>query len=299
VVSGWNHIGRLVQVFPNSKRTLQEEELKIVSYNVQNFIKVNLSSTRSIKDFQNTRKITDHLVSESADIYCIQEFLNDQSNHHSHIKEFAQKLECNFLYYRNYYASNTRIIDALAIFSSYPIIDKGYLDFDTKTIAVFTDLLYKSDTIRLYNVHLASIHFRKEDYQFFSEFDLENQKKEITDGTRKIYSKMKTAFIKRSKQVEILHDHINNSKHPVIICGDFNDTPTSYAYNKLGSGKKDAFVEAGKGFGATYAGDLFPAFRIDYILHDKTFQTNDLQRHKISLSDHYPLAVIISKINPD
>ena len=37
--------------------------------------------------------------------------------------------------------------------------------------------------------------------------------------------------------------------YPIIICGDFNDTPVSYAYQQLGDNMIDAFLESGNGIG--------------------------------------------------
>jgi endonuclease/exonuclease/phosphatase family metal-dependent hydrolase len=73
------------------------------------------------------------------------------------------------------------------------------------------------------------------------------------------------AFAMRARQAEILREHIAASPHPVIVCGDFNDTPLSYSYRLMSKGLKDSFMEKGWGLGTTYAGAL-PALRIDYIL---------------------------------
>ncbi len=53
------------------------------------------------------------------------------------------------------------------------------------------------------------------------------------------------------------------SPHPNILCGDFNDSPLSYAYHTIAEGMKDAFVESGSGFERTYVGSM-PSFRIDF-----------------------------------
>ena len=83
-------------------------------------------------------------------------------------------------------------------------------------------------------------------------------------------------------------ENIGHSRHPVIICGDFNDTPLSYAYHRLSKGRKDSFKEAGKGFAATFA-PLWPLLRIDYILFPKEFSGISHHTPRINLSDHYPV----------
>ena len=78
------------------------------------------------------------------------------------------------------------------------------------------------------------------------------------------------------------------SPYPVVVCGDFNDTPLSYTYKKIKKELKDAFIEKGRGLGHTYIGE-FPSFRIDYILHSDDLETVGYQRDMVTYSDHYPI----------
>jgi endonuclease/exonuclease/phosphatase family metal-dependent hydrolase len=82
------------------------------------------------------------------------------------------------------------------------------------------------------------------------------------------------------------------SPYPVIVCGDFNDTPNSYVYHKLADGMTDAFMESGAGFGNTYLGKV-PSFRIDYIFHDATFHSRNFRRESVRFSDHFPVSCYI------
>ena len=72
------------------------------------------------------------------------------------------------------------------------------------------------------------------------------------------------------------------------MCGDFNDTPSSYTYTTISKNLKDAFVETGTGFGRTYVGK-FPSYRIDYILYQGELNAYDFQTLPDELSDHYPI----------
>jgi endonuclease/exonuclease/phosphatase family metal-dependent hydrolase len=152
------------------------------------------------------------------------------------------------------------------------------------------DLLIGRDTVRLFNLHLESVRLRHEDYSFISGFDLQFEKDEkIQENSLRIIKKLKTAFTRRAGQVSYLSEAIKDSPYPVILCGDFNDTPNSYTYQQLTDKLVDSFKESGTGFGNTYIGKL-PSFRIDYILHDDYFISSDYQRKTISLSDHYPVS---------
>jgi len=112
--------------------------------------------------------------------------------------------------------------------------------------------------------------------------------------TKRIFYKFKTAFQKRALQVNIVSEHIKDSPYPVIVCGDFNDTPVSYTYHQISKNLNDAFSETGSGIGRTYA-NILPAFRIDYILYDDFFDSHNYIIHTIEISDHYPISCYFSK----
>ena len=94
---------------------------------------------------------------------------------------------------------------------------------------------------------------------------------------------MKFSF-ERRREVNQIKEDIKNSPHPIIICGDFNDTPVSYAYQQLGHNMKDAFIESGNGIGASFS--KIPTLRIDYILIDKKFRSCNFTTYPEKFSDH-------------
>jgi endonuclease/exonuclease/phosphatase family metal-dependent hydrolase len=55
----------------------------------------------------------------------------------------------------------------IAIFSKYRIIDAGTVTMKNSmnNNAIFADIRYKGDTIRIYNIHLASLHMEQSDYE--------------------------------------------------------------------------------------------------------------------------------------
>ena len=291
ILLGWNHTGRLFQW--SGKPTKQEEGIKVVSYNIQNFIKYNTSTTKYVSDFGNQDRITNWLAEQSADIVCLQEMLYDRDHYQTFANQLGKLIHCPNSYHENYYQSSKGKLYAIAIFTKYPIINKGHFVYDGKSYGIFTDIIINNDTVRLYNLHLASIHFRKEDYDFISELSTQQEQAEIKTGTLQIIEKMEVAYKKRALQVDILENAMAGCTYPVILCGDFNDSPNSYTYHRLGRSMRDAFVESGSGLGTTYAGKNFPAFRIDYIFHDPRFESAGFERHKLDLSDHYPISCML------
>lgn len=80
---------------------------------------------------------------------------------------------------------------------------------------------------------------------------------------------------------------------PLIICGDFNDTPVSYCYQQIRGALSDSWEEAGWGPGITYNRNKF-WFRIDHIFHSKHFKTIDIKvLDEYSYSDHYPVLATV------
>ena len=108
------------------------------------------------------------------------------------------------------------------------------------------------------------------------------------------YFALKIESTQKTKELDHLRNEIssiedcslkNNSKK--IILGDFNNTAYSWVYQKIKSGKKDAFIEAGNGFGKTF-NYPFP-MRIDFILTSTDIDINQFKTFNESFSDHFPI----------
>jgi len=95
---------------------------------------------------------------------------------------------------------------------------------------------------------------------------------EALDAMKSLSVNLRQGFIRRARQAESLKSQIRKSPYPVIIAGDFNDTPVSYSYRKIRKGLNDSFVRSGYGAGFTYRGN-YPANRIDYILYDTILES--------------------------
>ena len=85
-----------------------------------------------------------------------------------------------------------------------------------------------------------------------------------------IFKRISQAFSEQQLQAEIIREHFAQCPYPKIICGDMNNSAFSYVYRTIKGEMKDAFEEAGAGFGKSYNFDFYPA-RIDYVLTDKDF----------------------------
>jgi len=165
----------------------------------------------------------------------------------------------------------------MAIFSKYPIIDKGYINFpNSSNGAMYVDLTINKDIIRVYNLHLES-------YRTDAVHQLNNPK-----SYSALINRIGKAEKTRKEQVFLIKSHIDKFKGKVIISGDFNSTQFSSTYNSLKDSRKDTFIEAGSGFGSTYNLFNYP-FRLDYILVDDSFEVLSHENFKLKISDHEPI----------
>ena len=248
-------------------------------------------------------KIFDFVKEERPEIVCFQEYFYEKSDKINFPTTDTLlsilKLDPNTRHHYQYFPTNLReeYFYGLAIFTKYRIIDAGpvLMDETSSNAAIYADIKFKRDTIRIYNVHLASIHMDKTDYETSKRFSNHEEDPDFNRNARAIYRKLSNAFEHRQSQVEAICAHIDSCTHPIILCGDFNDTPASYSYNKIASKLKDTFRKSGKGMGTTYNGDAVPAYRIDYILHDEAYRSYGHRVVKeIDVSDHYPIIATIS-----
>jgi len=294
ILIGWHHLISLWPIhFSNSSRSAQSS-IRLITYNVHTLF----GNDRNTLPGQTGSDVAEFLKMQHGDILCLQEFYADGQEFRSILSYLSKETGLPYYYFRNYYQIwNNRKINAIATFSRYPIVNSGYFVIrDRRTYAIFTDIVpNEGDTIRVYNLHLESVRLGEDDYRFYSEIKEKGlDEKILSEGSKKMFWKMKGAFIRRAQQVNQLTGYREYCPYPVLICGDFNDTPFSYTYRKLTINMKDAFKAAGSGFkNSTYMG-RWPAFRIDYVLYDDFFSITEYQRLETNLSDHYPVMVVLS-----
>ena len=274
--------------------------IKVMSYNVKLF---GLYDTEVPKLRQQRKnEIMQFIKDEQPDIVCFQEYFYDKSKklnfNTTDTLLSILKLKNKNYHFEYFTASrNDEYYYGLATFSKYKIVGKGVVEMpDSTVIASYIEFKHKNDTVRVYNCHLASIHFEDEHYQIGKDLivsrmnDPKWQKK-----IKSLHRKLKLAFDVRKEQAKVMRQHLKDCPHYIILCGDLNDSPASYAYNQVAWNLKDSFRESGKGMGDTFFGETFPNFRIDYILHDKAYKSyGHTVCTDISISDHYPVYTWIS-----
>ncbi|MBR8536540.1 endonuclease/exonuclease/phosphatase family protein [Carboxylicivirga sediminis] len=293
IVITWGHWEHTFQ-WKGAKMDRKEMQapLKVMSLNARMF-----DYYQWIGDNTN-EKIFDFIREENPDVLCIQEFFTTSSNK-SYTEHYILRRLNQFKYQHIEYLSGKKGKRnfGLITFSKYPIVEKYSVRFEqSNNFSIYSDIKIGEQRIRIFNNHLESIKFDREQLNFLDSLNYQN-KKERNENIKAISSKLSKAFGNRALQAETVGKYIANSPYPPIVCGDFNDTPVSYVYRKMRGNLKDAFEESGQGFGGTYNGPL-PSFRIDFIFHDNHFASYNFRRIKVDVSDHYPIVTTL-ELQPD
>ncbi len=284
---------RLSSSFTIQKKT---EALRVMSWNVASFDVLNYSKTRNTKVFHQMFRLVNEY---NPDIACFQEMAAGDtviSFENQSIKRFSDSLHfpySSFCYLpkEDWFVS---LHFGIVIFSKYPVINQKTITHEPEmynSTFQYIDIVKNGDTIRVFNIHLESLRFTAKNFDYLHK-DIEEKAKDLAES-KNIIHKMKQGLIRRRRQADWIKEEINNSPYPVIVCGDLNDVPNSYAYQTIGDGLQNAFVEKGNGIGRTFTG-ISPTLRIDNIFVDKKFTVEQYTRIRKKLSDHFPIVADIS-----
>ena len=275
ILIGWNHVGRHLGI-SSANPEKPPEGLKVISYNIR-------TSKYTPQKEQSMHQVADYLKEKQPRIVCLQECFLSKTQ----LGEFAKKI--GFRLQGSPYPSQAH---GLYTFTDLAVTKTGTLSNEDAKFAIYNHVIYKDDTVRVYNTQLASIRLQKEKELFDrkSEWKSEDSQERITS----MFRKFNKAYNQRTKEVKILKNHIAGCEYPIILCGDFNDTPLSYTYQNLTQHLKDPFPRFGEGLGNTHNENL-PPIRIDYILHNDFFQTKWYKINKPSFSDHFPISAVLKK----
>ena len=288
IAIGFNHFSNYIKLIKPARD--KANTFKVISYNVRLF---NYFENKNI--ISSEKKILELLKAQKPDILCLQEFfvLGNPAQ-----KESAFKTALGDKYYSHLkvLGNGKNRFYGIATFSRYPIIRKGEIIHPgSSSLTIYTDVLIQKDTFRIYNNHLQSFRLKRMERSFIEEMTASDNKATINE-VKYLSISLKKGFIRRGLQAQVVKNHINKSPFPVIVAGDFNDTPVSYTYRKIRKGLNDSFVKSGYGAGFTYKGN-YPPNRIDYILYDNALINSYFEILRVRYSDHYPIVAYFRKKN--
>lgn len=256
---GYNYVGSLYK-FSSSKNVENQNNVSVMTFNVRLF-----NVYHWIKDNNLASATAKFIDDQDPDILSLQEY-----HPHSGVNLDGYPFKFEKL-------AGKKIKYGQAIFSKYPIVNSGSINFpNTANNAIFIDIVKNTDTLRIYNLHLQSLSIDP---------NVELNKKE----PERLMKRIGKSFGMQQDQAALFLAHKKECPYRLIVTGDFNNTAYSYVYKKIkGDRLQDAFEMAGNGFGKTFNFKFFPV-RIDFILVDAGLEVNAFKTFEDKLSDHFPI----------
>lgn len=271
-----------------------EKAFRIMSYNVRGFDWLTGDEARE-------NPILPYIANSGADIVCMQEFAVETDENKDKIislNEFDAIMEAYP------YRTIIRLGDTLsstmyglACYSKFPIdkVARVPIESDFNGSAMY-DIKIGKKFVTIVNNHLESNRLTAEDKELYKELVVNKRREKLGEVTQNILDHLDPAFKARAIQADIIHDCVQQQRgktDAMLICGDFNEPPISYAYERVRGNFLDAYKYTGMGPGITYHEDGF-LFRIDYIFYSLNLQAYNCIVDKVKYSDHYPILSWIS-----
>ena len=261
----------------NLPEDMPDDVIKVLSYNVQNY------SGRPRYD-GSSDMIIDYIRECDADIVCLQEDM---------VPWKGVRMRLDSLYT---YTDTTRVgrksINAVGIYTRFPILHKERVEFDSDgngSVAYYLDIC--GDTVIVINNHLETTHLSLDDRQKYKDMRKGEMGKEVArNESKKLVHTLGVSGALRAPQADAVHKYVvEHSGYPIILCGDFNDNPISYARRVIAQGLTDCYVATGRGIGLSYNQKGF-FVRIDNMMCSGDFRPYNCKvDNKIDASDHYPI----------
>ena len=262
---------------------------KFMTYNTMGF-----ASYANGAKSEECQTLVSHVLNSNLDFFCFQE---GHSNPQTFLKDdFFKKAQKTMPYCEAYPIE----ANVLGCCSKYPIVKTELLcKQGMNGVVAFHILLGEKDTLRVINCHLQSMGLTEDERSRYHEMVKHPEKNEgMEEHSRLLVSKITRATVKRAAQVDTVAAYVEQHKgKSIIVCGDFNDTPISYAHRHIhDTGLTDAFGATGNGTGRSFNRDGI------YVRIDHMFCSNDWKPYgfhidqSITSSDHYPLVGYIDRI---
>jgi len=269
-------------------KEIPSDAIKLLTYNVMYFNVLKKDAPGS----DPPNKILKYIKESDADIVCLQEFgVAGGGTGFLGLQYIINTLNKYPYYYipSAQYPYRSRLSN-LAFFSKFPIVSSRKVSFESDYNEAFVvELDIRGKRVTLINNHLESNKLTEKERSNYYQLTKDPDTQSLDALTQIITKRLTPAFKARADQADMISQTIKENKNPyIIVCGDFNDTPISYARYKIKGDLRDAFVDSGFGLGITYNTHRF-LFRIDYILHSNNIKSYNCTVGKLNSSDHYPL----------
>lgn len=280
ILLGWSHFTHFVgwSIFDGATDGFR---LKVLTCNIDNLTYF-YEKENGVKHIQDLDKF---IKEENPDIICLQEAFITSAEYSTRLKKFPCLAAYPYILHPDE--------KAVVILSKIPPIQHASIPMEvggnySANGANFADFNINNKTIRLIVTHLQSNSVRETTQGIVDNPTLKDE--DTQNSIKEIFKRVRNNSFYRAKQAEIIKAFIKKNPYPIIVAGDFNDTPQSYTYAQISNNMQDAFAKKGFGLGITYGG-IIPALRIDYILASPSIEILSHQIFKKEYSDHYPVIV--------
>lgn len=250
--------------------------IKVLSYNVWNY------GEGAKRDEPNA--VLEYIAGQNADIVCLQE----ASEGNVGPEQVDSVMNPIYKY------KDTAVYkgDIMTVFSKYPILYKERIEYESKgNMSVAFMLKVRKRNVIVINNHLETTGLtvdEKERFRMLMKGELERN--EVTRTSKWLIRHLGEQTRKRAPEAEAVARYIAyHHGTPMIVCGDFNDTPLSYAYRVISKDLTDCYTATGNGPGISYhRSRIF--VRIDNIMCTDDFKPYACKvDNSIKNSDHYPI----------
>ncbi|MDR1199024.1 MAG: endonuclease/exonuclease/phosphatase family protein, partial [Prevotellaceae bacterium] len=264
----WTPFSRYCPFHIKTRVLPQDNVIKVLSYNVMSF-----AYTDHTKESPN--KIIQYIAESDADIICLQEYMVSSRSNLMNSEEVADALPMYPYIAEIIFSSpeNKRYKYGLAVLSKFPITKSRRIVFSSAyNGASIHEIIVRGKKIILVNNHLESFKLTAEDRSKYSDMITHASLESFDELRGSIQQKLGQAFRVRAKQAETVAGEIRKANgYYTIVCGDFNDTPISYAHRTIQGPLSDAYANSGFGMGTSYNQNFF-LFRIDHILYSPSME---------------------------
>jgi len=250
--------------------------IKVLSYNVWFYA--------GWEDRSKPNPILEYIKQQNADIVCLQESAENE----------VGSVQVDSILGKVYQYKDTAKNggDFMTIFSKYPILSKEHIRYESKSnMSCAFKLRIRHRDVIVINNHLETTDLtsdEKERFQLMIKGDLGGMA--ATRTSKWLISHLAEQTKKRAPEAEAVARYIAyHSGTPMIVCGDFNDSPLSYANRTIAKGLTDCYVKTGFGPGISYHRSRMYV-RIDNIMCTQDFTPYACKvDNSIKNSDHYPI----------
>ncbi|MBQ6078696.1 MAG: endonuclease/exonuclease/phosphatase family protein [Muribaculaceae bacterium] len=258
----------------------EKQHLKVLTMNVTEF-----NWMKGTEPSKNLRYILD----QNADVVVIQEGLVYFS--FEHLKTVAPMLD---ELYEKYPYRKKHFYD-VGIISKYPFTELEDPILQQDSLGYFIkawDVDVPGGNLRVISMHFSSLRFTENDSKILESMDKPSGRKK---RMKSVLDKLDMGFQNHARQAEALRQIIDKTEGDVLVMGDMNDTPGSYAYRTVcGEDMNDAWAKVGKGPSYTFhANHLY--VKIDHILYRGDMRPIYCRFDKEGESDHYPMVALFER----